>query len=320
MKSFRNRILLAMGVVATALTGSISTTAQSQDSRPQVCDVPTRTITLFAEELSNGRVGYGLTPETAKVPGPTIEMVEGECVAIRLTNRTGRRVSFHPHGVAYTVRSDGTPLNRSCVQPSRTRTYVVEAVPQQARTDGTINPGTAGYWNYHDHCRGGPHGTDGIRSGLFGALVVRRAGDPIPDKRFVAVMSGVHFNLRRAPNTPVFKANQGQRVEFVIITHGDALHSFHLHGHRWADTRTGMADAMSEDPTVIDNKTSGPGDSFGFQIVAGEDSGPGAWMYHCHVQSHSDLGMSGIFLVRNPDGTVPSHARRALDKWRHGAH
>ncbi len=67
-------------------------------------------------------------------------------------------------------------------------------------------------------------------------------------------------------------------------------------------------------------KVPGPGDSFGFQIVAGEDSGPGARMYHCHVQSHSDLGMSGIFLVRNPDGTVPSHARRALDKWSHGAH
>ncbi|MGH3367194.1 MAG: multicopper oxidase domain-containing protein [Nocardioidaceae bacterium] len=25
-------------------------------------------------------------------------------------------------------------------------------------------------------------------------------------------------------------------------------------------------------------------------------------MYHCHVQFHSDQGMSGIFLVRNEDG------------------
>ncbi|MPZ92575.1 MAG: multicopper oxidase domain-containing protein [Actinobacteria bacterium] len=34
----------------------------------------------------------------------------------------------------------------------------------------------------------------------------------------------------------------------------------------------------------------------GEQIVAGERVGPGPWMYHCHVQGHSDLGMSGIFL------------------------
>ena len=319
MKGSRNRILLGVCVLAAALTGSVSTVAQSQSARPQVCTTPVRTVALFAEKMGDGRIGYGLTPETAKIPGPTIEMVEGECVGIRLTNLTDRQVSFHPHGVAYTVRSDGTSVNRSCVQPTRTRTYVVEAVAQQTRTDGTINPGSAGYWHYHDHCRG-KHGTAGIRSGLFGALVVRRAGDPLPDKRFVAVMSDVNFNLKRAPHTPVFKANQGQRVEFVIITHGDLMHTFHLHGHRWADTRTGMPDSISDDPTIIDNKTSGPGDSFGFQIVAGENSGPGAWMYHCHVQNHSDLGMSGIFLVRNPDGTVPSYAQAALDRWKHGGH
>ncbi|PZG91987.1 copper oxidase, partial [Streptomyces sp. NTH33] len=33
----------------------------------------------------------------------------------------------------------------------------------------------------------------------------------------------------------------------------------------------------------------------------------GAWMYHCHVQSHSDMGMVGLFLVRKPDGTIPGY-------------
>ena len=30
-------------------------------------------------------------------------------------------------------------------------------------------------------------------------------------------------------------------------------------------------------------------------------------MYHCHVQSHSDMGMAGLFLVAKPDGTMPGY-------------
>lgn len=30
-------------------------------------------------------------------------------------------------------------------------------------------------------------------------------------------------------------------------------------------------------------------------------------MYHCHVQSHSDMGMVGLFLVKKTDGTIPGY-------------
>ena len=30
-------------------------------------------------------------------------------------------------------------------------------------------------------------------------------------------------------------------------------------------------------------------------------------MYHCHVQSHSDMGMAGLLLVAKADGTVPGY-------------
>ncbi|MBR7678350.1 multicopper oxidase domain-containing protein, partial [Streptomyces daliensis] len=56
---------------------------------------------------------------------------------------------------------------------------------------------------------------------------------------------------------------------------------------------------------VIDNKITGPADSFGFQVLAGEHVGPGKWMYHCHVQSHSDMGMAGLFIVTDENGDVP---------------
>ncbi|CAM5274054.1 multicopper oxidase domain-containing protein [Streptomyces] [Streptomyces griseus] len=35
--------------------------------------------------------------------------------------------------------------------------------------------------------------------------------------------------------------------------------------------------------------------------------GAGAWMYHCHVQSHSDMGMAGLLLIKKPDGTIPGY-------------
>ena len=82
-----------------------------------------------------------------------------------------------------------------------------------------------------------------------------------------------------------------------MITHGEYYHTFHMHGHRWADNRTGMLTGPDDPSQVIDNKIVGPADSFGFQVIAGEGVGAGAWMYHCHVQSHSDMGMVGLFLV-----------------------
>jgi len=51
-------------------------------------------------------------------------------------------------------------------------------------------------------------------------------------------------------------------------------------------------------------------------VIAGEFVGPGAWMYHCHVQQHSDTGMAGIFLVRNADGSMPPAAQADIDRFR----
>lgn len=71
------------------------------------------------------------------------------------------------------------------------------------------------------------------------------------------------------------------------------------------DNRTGLLADENDPSRVVDNKICGPGDSFGFQVVAGEHVGPGGWMYHCHVQSHADMGMVGLFKVLDEDGELP---------------
>lgn len=302
-------------IALAGVVGSVPTSIAA-DQPPQACSNPTRQISLFAEKLSRDRIGYGLTPKSASIPGPTIVMQEGDCLAINLVNDSNGPLGLHVHGVDYTVASDGTPLNASCVAPHRSRTYIWSTHTPTTRTDGTIDPGSAGYWHYHDHCKGTPHGTGGIDAGLFGAVIVRRAGDPVPDRTFVVVFKDQTINLKKAPYTPIFKANLGERVEFVVIAHGNLFHTFHLHGHRWADTRTGGVSSLTDDAPLIDNKTLGPADSFGFQVIAGEHVGEGAWMYHCHVQGHSDAGMVGLFVVRSPEGKISPQTRAAIKRWK----
>ncbi|WFB10351.1 multicopper oxidase domain-containing protein [Streptomyces sp. LX-29] len=259
---------------------------------------------LYAERLPNGQMGYGRERGKATIPGPVIEMVEGDTLHIEFENTMDTTCSLHPHGLDYDIDSDGTFHQGGAVRPGERRVYTWRSHAPTQRPDGTWRGGSAGYWHYHDHMVGTPHGTGGLRRGLYGPVVVRRKGDILPDRQFTIVFNDTKINnLREGPN---LRATMGDRVEIIMITHGKLFHTFHLHGHRWADNRTGMLAGLGDPSRIIDNKVTGPADSFGFQVIAGEDVGPGAWMYHCHVQPHSDHGMAGLFLVSDQEGVVPT--------------
>ncbi|MFI9569882.1 multicopper oxidase domain-containing protein [Microbispora rosea] len=265
-----------------------------------------RRITLYVEKLPDGQMGYGLEPGKPTIPGPLIEMIEGETLEIELVNNSNVTASLHVHGVDYETTSDGTRINDRVVEPGGRYVYTWRTHAPTTRPDGTIAPGSAGYWHYHDHVVGTDHGTGGILLGLYGPLVVRRTGDILPDKTFTVVFNDMKTNnLTQAPD---YTAKLGERVEFIVIAHGNLFHTFHIHGHRWADNRTGMLKDPQDQSRIIDTKTTGPAESFGFQIIAGELVGPGMWMYHCHVQSHSDMGMAGMFMVADANGNVPGHS------------
>jgi len=234
----------------------------------------THRVTLVARRAPDASLTYNGT-----VPGPTIEIYEGDEVEVTLINELDVDASVHVHGVHYKIDSDGTRHTQSFAPPGGKYVYRWIAAP-----------GTAGYWHYHDHVIGpGMDGVRGIEQGLYGALIVRKLGDPLPDKTFVLVMQNVWFNNNRYPRTPLLEAGLGERVEFVVITHGHRFHTFHLHGHRWLDRGTNR---------VIDTFTQNAGESTGFQVIAGEGVGPGPWMYHCHVHDHAEDGMFGFFVVR----------------------
>lgn len=262
-------------------------------------------LKLYMESLPNGQLGYGLEKGRASIPGPLIELVEGDTLHIEVVNTLDVAASLHVHGMDYEIGSDGTKMNNSHIEPGGTRTYTWRTHAPGRRKDGTWREGSAGYWHYHDHVVGTEHGTGGIRKGLYGPVVVRRKGDILPDKQFTIVFNDMTIN--NLPKGPDFEATVGDRVEIIMITHGEYYHTFHVHGHRWADNRTGLLTGPDDPSRIIDNKITGPADSFGLQFVAGEGVGAGAWMYHCHVQSHSDMGMAGMLLIAKPDGTIPGH-------------
>ncbi|MCQ8188429.1 multicopper oxidase domain-containing protein [Streptomyces rugosispiralis] len=307
---------LFTGGAAAAAVGPLALTTSAAAKAPKAPSGGVKTATaggtvrhlkLYAEKLPDGQMGYGLEKGKASVPGPLIELTEGDTLHIEFENTMDVTASLHVHGLDYDVASDGTQLNRSAVEPGGTRTYTWRTHAPGKRADGTWRPGSAGYWHYHDHAVGTPHGTGGLRKGLYGPVVVRRAGDILPDKQFTIVFNDMTINNKAGHDAPEFRATVGDRVEIIMITHGEYYHTFHMHGHRWADNRTGLLAGPDDVSRVIDNKITGPADSFGFQVIAGENVGAGAWMYHCHVQSHSDMGMAGLFLVAKADGTIPGY-------------
>ena len=107
------------------------------------------------------------------VPGPTLEMHEGDHVIVHFKNELPQATTIHWHGLHIPVTSDGSPLY--LVQPGKSYDYVF-----------TVPMGSAGTYWYHPH----PHHNTGLQiaKGMFGALVIRPAVDPlagIPEKLII---------------------------------------------------------------------------------------------------------------------------------------
>lgn len=278
--------------------------AAAATSFPDQTIHPKGSLTLIAQSLSDGSLAFVAPDYGANGVRPTIEMTEGETLNITLKNQLTVDVSLHVHGVHYNIDSDGTRHSGSFVTPGAQRVYQWRAAV-----------GTSGYWHYHDHVVGDDEGTEGILRGLYGALVVRKPGDPKPAHTFVIVGQDKTLNGRIYPDTPTYTARQGELVEWVVVSHGNRVHTFHLHGHRWL-TPNRTADPNPSAAANVgsgreDNHILAPGDSFGFLVIAGEDVGPGMWMYHCHFQDHAS-SMKGFFQVLPPGPEAQAETSRTF--------
>jgi FtsP/CotA-like multicopper oxidase with cupredoxin domain len=100
-----------------------------------------------------------------QLPGPTLMLREGDRVVVHFRNDLPVPTTIHWHGLHIPASSDGSPFHP--VAPGPQHDYVF-----------TIPYGTAGTYWYHPH----PHHQTGyqIAKGLYGAIIVKAADDPLP--------------------------------------------------------------------------------------------------------------------------------------------
>jgi manganese oxidase len=216
------------------------------------------------------------------MPGPLIRARVGDRIRVHFKNldtRFKRSHSMHFHGVTYPPSSDGAFVpgfsgGDGDVKPGRTWTYALRA-----------GPDAVGAWPYHDHS---PSMHESIEGGMWGMLSILGRRERAPDREFVVVFAPMgRFQSidGRAfvGNTPVFRARVGELVQWDVMAMGSEHHTFHVHGHRWTDRGADR-----------DTQNVGPAESF---RIRWRERDPGTWLYHCHVETHMEQGMIGIYRV-----------------------
>ncbi len=149
---------------ASRADGSISPDVlDNESSAPRTVEV---TITAAPARLS--LVVGGPTDVFAyngRLPGPTLEVKEGDRVIVHFRNRLDEPSTIHWHGMRLPFTADGSPYHP--IAPGTTFDYAF-----------TVPMGSAGTYWYHPH----PDHRTGhqVARGLYGALIVRAADDPLP--------------------------------------------------------------------------------------------------------------------------------------------
>lgn len=227
------------------------------------------------------------------VPGPVLQVNQGDTVVINYTNDQPTPDTIHLHGIhGAPVAMDGVPgISQSLVPQGGHYRYSFVA----------RDPGT---FLYHTH-----DAEAMLNSGLYGAIVVLPK-TPAPVERglahdFVQIISSwsvqggaeneFTLNGKEYPSTKPLEVKRGQRfrIRWINIS-GENFHTMHTHGH---DQLVIARDAqMLPNKDLEDTVLLGPGQRA--DVVIAANAQPGTWMIHCHVADHiqNNAGM--------PDGLI----------------
>lgn len=115
--------------------------------------VPTRTGAVRVWVINGAATGFN---NDRLVPGPVIELTQGQPAAITLTNMSMAPHTIHPHGLDVDTLNDGVPATSFAVPPMGSNTYRFPAP-------------FAGTYFYHCHVDAALH----VEMGMYGAVIVR---------------------------------------------------------------------------------------------------------------------------------------------------
>jgi len=236
-------------------------------------------------ELIPGRAmdGWGFN---GSIPGPTIQVTEGDRVRLNVENHLPEPFSMHWHGLEIPNEMDGMPgISQEAIRPGGR--FVYEFTLKQ---NGTFF--------YHSHM------AMQEMMGLIGLFIIhpRRAHTPRVDRDFGIILQewallpnntipnslAMEFNWltmngKAGPATTPLIVKLGERVRIRLVNLGMDHHPMHLHGHQFYVTgteggRIRTTAVMPENTVLV-----GVAQARDIEFVA---NNPGDWHFHCHLPHH----------------------------------
>ena len=241
------------------------------------------------------------------MPGPTIEVVEGDRVRIIVHNELPESTTIHWHGLEVPNRMDGVHgLTQEPIKPGTTYTYEFDL-----HQNGTFF--------YHSH---GPMQEGMGMAGLF-IIHPREAYQPVVDHDFALMIQewailpqstipntmSMEFNFftingRSAPYITPLIVRLGSRVRIRLVNMSAIdHHPMHMHGHTFWITGTEAGRIPESAWIPSNNLLVGVAQARDVEFIA---NNPGDWMIHCHMFHHMMNHMVSM------TGPMPMHGEMDL--------
>ena len=221
-----------------------------------------------------------------QMPGPTIEVNQGDRVRVVFENRLPEITSMHWHGLEVPIAMDGVPgVTQDPIEPGGSFVYEFELHQH-------------GTFFYHSHM------AMQEMMGMVGMFIIHPQTEHQPrvDKDFAILLQewavlpdnsvpnslAMEFNWltlngRSGPHTTPLIARLGDRVRLRFVNLGMDHHPMHLHGHTWVTTGTEGGRIPEAAWTPGNTELVGVAQARDVEFVA---NNPGDWMLHCHLPHH----------------------------------
>jgi hypothetical protein len=228
-------------------------------------------------------IGWGYN---GSLPGPTIEVNEGDRVRITLHNKLPEPTSIHWHGIETPPAMDGVPfISQPLIEPGASFTY--EFTLHQHGTffyhsHGAMQQmmGTIGLFIIHPQT---PHTPRCDKD--FGLILQEFAllpNNPVPNTLKME-FNWLTINGKAGPATTPMIVRQGERVRLRMVNLGMDHHPMHMHGHQFYVTGT--------EGGRVPETAWYPGNTVLVGVAQARDVEfeavrAGNWMLHCHLPHH----------------------------------
>ena len=246
-----------------------------------------------------------------QVPGPRLQVTEGDHVRINFRNALPESTTVHWHGLIVPNEMDGpAKVTQDPVPPGGAYTYEFDV-------------GQSGTYFYHSH----DHPDRQQALGLYGALLIAPK-DPANEVKAdldytiqlqewlkrewltypAMLMEGAlpnyfTINGKAYPATDTVAMKVGQTIKLRFIgTNNNFVHPMHVHGGPFEVVAVDGVNLKDSARYQADTVNVGPGQRYDVVWTARK---PGKWLVHCHIPHHTtnnnveQRGGGGLMLVLN---------------------